>query len=217
MSEEWFRSQSWGPKDRELFEERLSRARKHNRAQYLRIKGLALSESPDERANTAAGELLERVIREHPDDEMQVTMAHADLARWHRRCGRHDAAARHLREVVAREEQMGTLDTGADLDLAELIVATQARPAYDEARRLLSRAADAGLLFKSQRWRWLVADARLAALTGDACRAAESARAAIDLQADREPDLPRHPDLGHIEADDRTVQELWRLAKPPSE
>ena len=214
MSDEWFRSESWGRKDRDLFEEKLARARPHSRAQYLRVQGLTLSESPNKRAQAVAGELLERVIHEHADDDLQVAMAHADLGRWHLQTGRRDAAAHHLREAIAREDDMGNnLDTGSDLYLAELIVATEARTAFDEARRLLDRAAQAGLAFKSQRWRWLVADARLAAHTDDAARAAESARAAIELLAHKDPDFPRHPDLGHIETDEETVQDLWRVAK----
>lgn len=43
MEDEWFRSPGWSEADRADFEARLARSRKYNRAQYLRIKGLALS------------------------------------------------------------------------------------------------------------------------------------------------------------------------------
>jgi len=42
MVHDWFRSPAWGPDDQVDFEARLARARKTSRAQYLRIKGLAL-------------------------------------------------------------------------------------------------------------------------------------------------------------------------------
>lgn len=42
MIVEWFRSEAWGREDQEDFVARLGRARKDNRSQYLRLKGLAL-------------------------------------------------------------------------------------------------------------------------------------------------------------------------------
>lgn len=185
----------------------------HSRAQYLRIQGLTLSESPDQCVRAAAGDLLERVIREHPEHHLQVAMAHTDIARWHRREGRDVEAARHFREAVAREDAMnGCLDTGAGLDLAELIVGMRDDAAFAEALGLLQRAAERGLAFKSQRWRWLVTSARLAALTGDSASAAEHARTAIELLGVEAPDFSRHPTLGHIVTDEETVQELRRMA-----
>src|SRR5215217_719692 len=80
MSDEWFRSSLWREKDRELFEAKLARAHKGNRAQYLRIKALSLAESGDKAARAAAGDLFERIFSEYPDDRLQVTMAHADKA-----------------------------------------------------------------------------------------------------------------------------------------
>lgn len=202
-----------------MFEDKLSRTRKHTRPQYLRIKGLALAESKNRRARSAAGELFERVLREHPDDDLQVAMTHADLARWHRSEGREEEAARHFREAVACEDALsgGGLDWGADLDLAELIVSRRESEAFDEAARLLDRAAKSGLAFRSQRWRWHVTRARLAALTDDPTGAQEHARAALDLLGDERPDFPRHPDLGHISTDAATVQEVRDLANLASQ
>ena len=45
MADEWFRSHDWSSAVQADFEVRLARARPYNRAQYLRIKGLAVAES----------------------------------------------------------------------------------------------------------------------------------------------------------------------------
>jgi hypothetical protein len=45
MEDEWFRSRGWGDANRADFEARLARSRGYNRAQYLRIKGLALRDA----------------------------------------------------------------------------------------------------------------------------------------------------------------------------
>lgn len=210
MSDEWFRSPSWREQDRHLFETKLSRARKRDRAQYLRIKALSLAESANNENRAAAGELYERLFTEHSDDELQVAMAHADKARWHRERGEHAEAARHYRRAVALEDTLTNLDSGADLDLAELLV--ELKQDLDEAEAMLDRAAAKDMPFTSQRWRWLVTDARLAASVGQRDRSAASARAALELLDDEAPDFSRHPGLGHLEADHGTVREIQRLA-----
>jgi tetratricopeptide (TPR) repeat protein len=210
MSDEWFRSPLWREKDRELFEAKLARAHKGNRAQYLRIKALSLAESGDKAARAAAGDLLERIFNEYPDDGLQVTMAHADKARGHRQGGEHDQAVEHYRRAVALEDAHGSIDSGVDLDLAELLV--ERNEDLEEAQTMLDRAAAKGLVFKAERWRWLLTDARLAARAGQRQRSMASARAALKLLDDDRPDFPRHPGVGLIDTDRRTVREVKRLA-----
>jgi hypothetical protein len=216
VARDWYRSSSWAPEDREQFEARLSKARMRSRAQYLRIQGLVLSELPDKDARAAGGGLLERVLLEHQDDELQVAMTHTALAHWHRRERRDTEAVRHFREAVAREDIIRSLDTGAGLDLAELIVAVGDDGAFAEVRRLLHRAEERSLAFKSLRWRWLVTSARVAALSGDRASAAEHARVALELLHVEAPDFSRHPTLGHIVTDADTVELLRRLAGRPA-
>jgi tetratricopeptide (TPR) repeat protein len=210
MSDEWFHSPSWRQVDRELFEAKLARARRRNRAQYVRIKALSLADSGDTAARAAAGELFERIFSEYPDDELQLTMAHADKARWHRRRGEHDQAVEHYRRAVVLEDALGGIDWGADLDLAELLV--ERNENLDEAQTMLDRAAANGLAFKSQRWRWLATDARLAAKLGRRDRSMASAGAALKLLDGDSPDFPLHPGVGHINTDRGTIREIKRLA-----
>lgn len=152
MGDEWFRSASWREEDRELLETTLARAQKRNRAQYMRIKALSFAESGDKAARAAAGDLFERIFSEHPDDELQVTMAHADKARWYRQRDEADQAVDRYRLAVALEDALGGIDWRADLDLAELLVDRKPRPrrGSDDARR----GGCHGLAFKLQRWRW---------------------------------------------------------------
>jgi hypothetical protein len=77
--DDWFRGTSWDGRTRETFEAKLARARS-GRAEYLRIKGAELTRSTKKPVRRAGRELVRRVLTEHPDDRLQVTMAHADLA-----------------------------------------------------------------------------------------------------------------------------------------
>jgi thioredoxin-like negative regulator of GroEL len=139
VPDDWFRSSSWSAEDRELFETKLARAQKRRRAQYVRIQAVSLAESDDATARAAAGDLYERIFSEYPDDELQVTMAHTDKARWHRRRGEHAQAIEHYRQAVELEDALGSIDWGADLDLAELLVE---RGEGEEALALLARVPE---------------------------------------------------------------------------
>jgi tetratricopeptide (TPR) repeat protein len=209
MSDEWFRSPLWREKDRELFEAKLARAHKGNRAQYLRIKALSLAESGDKAARAAAGDLFERIFNEYPDDGLQVTMAHADKARGHRQGGEHDQAVEHYRRAVALEDAHGSIDSGVDLDLAELLVernedleeAQDARPGGCQGLGIQGRAVAVAAYRRSPRCQGRPAAAQHGERTGSA--------QALD---DDRPDFPRHPGVGLIDTDRRTVREVKRPA-----
>jgi tetratricopeptide (TPR) repeat protein len=213
MGDEWYRDPAWGKADQQLFEERLRRARPHSRPQYIRLKGLALAGSKKRRERQAAPELYRRVIREHSDDELQAAMAWAALGRFYAEEGEHEFAAEAYRSCIGAEASMsGGLRTGSELALAEVIIRGRWERRYPEALALLEAAQEAGLTFKVERWRWLIAQARIAACTGRSSDAGSFARDALTLLDDPSPDFARHPDVGLINPDQNTVRELQGLA-----
>lgn len=100
LRDEWFRSPRWDAAERERFEAKLARARSANRAQYLRLKGLALSAASERTARFGARE-LERVLAS--GDELQAAMARADLARWLEQAALPREAANMYRECLQAE------------------------------------------------------------------------------------------------------------------
>lgn len=210
--DEWFRSPRWDAAQRERFETKLARARPANRAQYLRLKGLALSAASDRAVRAGARDLFERVIAS--GNELQAAMARADLARWFEQTALPRDAANMYRECLQAEDQLdGHLRTGSELDLVELIVRERWDNDYDEALRLLDRAAAVGLTFEVQRWRYLVASARIYARRGQDNDAREAASEAIRIAETSKPDFARHPEVGRVSPDRRTLREMRRLAK----
>jgi len=213
VSDDWYRSARWDREDREQFEAKLARARVDNRAQYVRLKALALAASKRRRERQAAAELLRRVIDEYPEDKVQVAMAWADLGFFYAQGKQDDLAADAFGRCLHAEAGV-SVSSGCELALAELIARAGCRDRYPEAVELLDAARDTGLTFKSERWRWLIARARIAADSGDSASAAVHAAEALALLDDRAPDFPRHPDVGLIEPEPRTVRELRRLTEP---
>lgn len=208
--DEWYRSSAWSPDDEALFEMKLSRARSASRAQYLRLKAAALAGSSDPAARSAARTLLGRVISS--GDELEAVMAHHDLGRLLVEDGEPALARSAFESCIRAEDALaGSVRTGADLDLAELIVAQAWDDAHDEAFRLLDRAAADGLVFEVQRWRHAVARARLHARRGEHDLARQAAREALALREDTRPDVARHPTVGRIPDDRAAAAEMAGL------
>lgn len=99
----------------------------------------------------AAPVLLQRVIREHADDQLQAAMAWADLGRFYAEDGEHELAADALRSCLDAEAALdgGGLHTGSELALAEVIVSAGWRDRYPETLDLLEADERAGLTFRS--------------------------------------------------------------------
>src|SRR3954454_18073802 len=74
---DWLTSASW---DRDAFEKRLRRGRPARRAPCPRRKGAALVAGGEPGLDEPAAGLLERVLREHGEEDPEVAAAHALLA-----------------------------------------------------------------------------------------------------------------------------------------
>lgn len=211
MSDDWFRSDAWGQRERGDFEARLARARPGNREQYLRIKGLHLLESPRGSRRKAGVELLERLIRDYPDAASEVAGAHDLLARHHEAAGDPDRAASHYRASIEAERGRNHCH-GGPLALASLIAREQSlASASGEAEQLL--ASDVPSVMGDQQFAWAFAKARLATRRGALAEAAAYARGALWLFGHDHGISSRHPDVGLIgEVSRRDYDELLALA-----
>jgi hypothetical protein len=215
-SKDWFRCETWDEPISAAFEARLARSRgPFHRAQYLRIQGLTLTGTQKRREVEAGRALLERVIADYPDEHLDVAGAHSALAHSFVSENRLREAIDHLRLCLALESGR-SFKHGAELELAEALTASDPDAAErDEVAALLDAAADSAF-FHSERWRIAVCRARFCAEVGDAKGAAGHANEALALLADNTPKLPRHKDLGLIDADPATVKEMQKLASRSS-
>lgn len=209
--DDWFRSAAWDAQARELFESKLARARS-GRAQYLRIKGLTLSTTDKRELVQAGRRLLQRVINEHPEDGGQVCSARYNLGDSFAKEGRYAEAEEHLRACLALEPTVHVFHN-TELRLAEVLIRGGETRSLEEAWELLNIACNpTGVLLHNVAWRIQIARARLSTLRGDQVAAATHARSALELLDHNRPQFSRHPDVGLIIPDRRTVRELKRLA-----
>jgi hypothetical protein len=210
-SDNWFRSAAWDRAARKEFETHLAGTRS-SRAQFIRVKGLALVQSGARKRVIAGRKLLVRILDQHPDNVPEVARAHRILGESYLHDGRLGDAERHLRAGLEAEKGR-SFQHDTELRLAEVIVERKGAEAFGEAWQLLNQAAQKGFVFNGYPWRVEVARARLRDLEGDRPGAATHAAAALELLENNSPQLPGHDDVGRIKADAMTVAEMSRLAE----
>jgi len=210
--DDWYRSETWDDSTQEAFEARLSRSRTaFHRAQYLRIQGLTLTVTNRRRETAAGRALLDRVITDFPGEVMEVAGAHYALAQSFIESDPR-AAIQHLRACLALE-QGRSFSHRTELVLAETLLEDDPTEGTLEEVADLLNTAESEAFFHVEAWRIAVARARLYSKQGDTLGAATQARRALDLLADNTPKLRRHPDVGLIEPDRKTVKEMRKLAR----
>lgn len=203
---EWFRSDDWSSDGQRDFETRLSRARQRNRAQYLRIKALALIDAGLLGAATA---LLRRVVDDYRDDWLQVTASHEHLGDIYRSTGDLAGAESEYRRVLELSPNLSGTTGEVHLKLGEVLLAAKPND-VTEVEQLIA-AARPHVVFNTSAFRANVLDARVAAAIGDVERRRASAAAALSLVG-APAQFSRHPTVGLVDASPSVLAEVAAMA-----
>jgi hypothetical protein len=209
VADDWFRSPDWSTPARSDFEARLARARPYNRAQYMRIKGLALAEAGEKQgARDLWGRVMESIEElaagQQPSalEHLGDSYAHEDAA----------LAENYYRRLVAEYPTLNGTSHTVEISLAELLIDKGDRANIEEALAFLNSFLERGTSqFPSVLFRWHLALIRVAQATGDDETARRAARTALDL-AGRGPVFTRHKTVGVVQADRQTLKRLRKLA-----
>jgi tetratricopeptide (TPR) repeat protein len=212
VGDDWYRTADWSAAAAGAFEEKLRRARPHNRPQYLRIKALALLQADEDENRKVGRELLRRLVREYPDS-FDVSWAQEFLADAYREEGQAVEAEELYRAALRTYEINPNVKGYAHLGLAALILDTAQDSKYEEMEVLLdSLDPTSDLALRNAQFKWAVLRARLATRLGKQEDAQQFASAGLRLAELEEPQFPRHPDVAQIQPEVTTLDELRRLA-----
>lgn len=209
MVDDWFRSPDWSPHAQEDFEKRLARAREHSRAQYLRIKGLALR---DAGLREAAREVWLRILAGGPAYDFERAFALELLGDLDKDSDPPEAERRYRQVLEDCPDLNGTSGT-VEISLSELLIDHGGEPSRGEALGLLKSWLERetsqlpNILF-----RWHLALIQISERMGDDVTVQRSARTALSLAA-RGPVFARHKDVGLVRTDSRTLRRLKQLAR----
>jgi hypothetical protein len=210
MADEWFRSPDWSEQARAEFERRLARSRAHSRAQYLRIKGLALEGAGEVEA---ARSLWLRVLSDDGEhSELQGFGAMEHLGDSYAATDP-DLAEHYYRCLIVENPRLNMTTTLQYVKLAELLIRRGQPADLREASDLLVTWVDAARSpFPNAQFRWNLAAIELGEAAGDRTAVREAARRALDCAAVGAP-FSRHKNVGLVETDKRTLKRLERLAR----
>ena len=212
MAEEWFRSTDWSEQAQAEFDLRIKRARAHSRAQYLRIKGLALNGAGE---IAGARKLWCRVL----EDDGEYAKLHGFAALEHlgdSYCQEDPSLAeQYYRRLIEENPSLNGTTATQHIKLAELLIQRGSERDLEEAGELLSTWAEvARSPFPNAHFRWNIALMRLAEASGDRDEMRKAALRALELAA-RDPVFSRHKTVGVVHADELTLARLAKLAAAP--
>jgi hypothetical protein len=182
--------------------------RPSERAHCLRRKAAALLASGRPELDLPAIELLQRVLRDHGDEDPEVAAAHGLLSSVAERHGDLAGAIDHAEQALGLQVADGPALAALKLQLGSLLAAAELEGRTAEAAGLLDEVLASGIEPDArQRYTFCVARARLAYAAADEARASAYARAALRLLGEPLAELSaaRH--------DTAAVSELERLAE----
>jgi tetratricopeptide (TPR) repeat protein len=191
MGADWYRNTTWDESIEKAFDEKLGRARKTHRAQYLRIQATTLAElHPD-----VALKLLDRYFE--LTDGFDVAQARVDQATALVSLERIDEAIVAYESALAWEAAHPNYRTSAYLSLPFLIATHGVRSQYARAIEILA-SGESRLMFPVERFEWHAANALIAAAIGEVDAATRNAERALEAAACAHSGFRYHPTVGLV-------------------
>jgi tetratricopeptide (TPR) repeat protein len=207
-SDDWYRKETWSNTDREEFNTRLRRARKNNRAEYLRIQACHLAEAD---LHSAALELLENCLNDYPENT-QATAVHFQCAECLAAIGDFEAAIAAFCESLDAERNRPNIRTNAWLSYPFFVMEHELEDRYEEAAEILKEFySDEELSFPVEKYEFFAVTALLADHSGDAETARLLATTALAEAEEQHSGFRYHPKVGLVKSPNESIHD--RLLK----
>jgi len=209
-NEDWFRRKTWSAADEAEFETKLARAR-GQRAQYLHIQALTLTETENPALADPAIALANRQLQEDPESifraQVLCTIARASASK-----GDVPGAVAAYRRAVKAEQGRG-VRCCAYLQLAWFAVNHELTELYEEVLGIMhSSMNDTDLVFPAAQYKYFGALALISEALGDSANATRMAGKALEAATKQRSVFDRHPSVGLVENTDTAVhREIERL------
>jgi tetratricopeptide (TPR) repeat protein len=136
---DWFRKKTWTEKDEEEFFAKLKRARKDGRPQYLKIQGIELVETKDEKLLEVAEVLLNKVLTEFHDDNFNKSSTLHTLGDIYKIRNDFDKALFYYKQSLDFEKNYPNVITQSYIDFSELVVRTKKEEYFDYVENVLEK------------------------------------------------------------------------------
>jgi len=210
---DWFRKKSWSKEDEFDFFQRLGRARKDGRAQYLTIQGIEFLATGDPELLTVAETLLHKVLDEYPDDMFSKSPVLHTLGGIEQERKDWPKAISFYQQALDIERIFPQITTQAYLNFSELVVKTKSTTHYDCVKKLIGERAN-GILFPVAKYKLYSILSVISYFEGDAAKAKQYALLADENANAETSGLRYHKHLGVVEKRDSWLDSLVKRTEP---
>lgn len=208
-NKDWFRKESWSPVDEADFFAHLKRARTpFNKAQYLRVQALTLSDTGNlDHARTAIS-LAQRCLNEFPGEFWQIARCHKIIGDCNATIGKIEDAITAYMECFEAQRKFPNHLTNAPIEFAMLVVNHKLVEFYDQAVEILNeyKRSNHFPIHQFQHWGCLSIIARESGSDSDARLFAGFA---LDAAKQVHSGFTHHPTIGLVA--DRTSEFFKRI------
>lgn len=214
MADDWYRRQTWTPKDREDFFARLRRSRTaFHKAQYARIQAYTLLTTRTQEAYQSALELLDIILAEWPSNAQLASVFH-HRAECFAGLGNLPRAVESYRQVFQTQRVQKRELTMAHLDFGWLAITTPLPEHYDEVLAVLCEFHRD--MFPVDRYCSSAIQAIILDAKGRHTQARSYASIALEAAEARHSGFRYHAKLGLVKSPDQQIyQKLKFLATRP--
>lgn len=204
---DWFRKATWTSEDRADFEQRLARARKASRAQYLRIQAAHLAEHG---WHDEALSLIDRMLSDYPE-QVQIAPALAQKAVSLEEVGEIEDAVAAFRAALEQERRFPNVRTRALFGLPALVARHRLRAYFEEALDLL-QVAESEQMFPVDRFLVAASRAVIASEMGNKLEARSQADLARLAAVEDHSGISRHPQIGLVPLNEPLLRAIESLS-----
>lgn len=149
---EWYRRKSWTKKDKEEFFNHLNRARKYNRAQYLKVQAIELIDTNDPDLLEVAKALLIQMLDEYPGENIEISPALKALGDIYRKQNQIEKSLKFYKKSIDFEEIYPNVRTQSYLEYSELIIKTEKTDKYDFVKEIILKRLNS-LIFPLEKYK----------------------------------------------------------------
>jgi|SRR5690606_4081334 len=209
MNTEWYRKKSWTASDQEEFYNKLSRARKDNRAQYLKIQAIELMQTGKSGLLDVAEDLLNQLLAEYPDDEFNKSAYLHTLGKIYQLRKDSETALKYYHQAVDFEKVYPQVKTGVDIDFSELVFKLEKTQHFELAQQLMETRIE-GAVFPIEKHRASLILANIHKSKGEQIGFERYEKLAEESAAQKTSGLRHHPDLGLVKKKDSWWDRIFR-------
>jgi tetratricopeptide (TPR) repeat protein len=198
MAHDWYRKTSWSEADQADFFARLKRSRTpYNKAQYLRVQAYYLEGVGSPELLKVSLTLLDKMLGEFPE-KTQLASAYGQKASCLAKLGEIDQATTNYQRALETEREFPNVKTDAFIKFGKLVVENKLTQFFDEALVALQEFKSRGIRFPRDIFHAFVILSIIAAQRGEAEKAEEFAKVALEAADKVHSELRYHSTVGLV-------------------